>query len=109
MFGWFKKAAPSAPALPEAATDYLEQAVKQADTMFAKAWAFDPAWIGVLSVAAEIDNICGNQEKMNAVVSAVSGAFTEGKDVKVAASLLLIQHMSNQRELENMRRQQMRS
>lgn len=41
--------------LISAAQDYYLKTIKRADEIFAEDWPFDPAWVGTLSVASDLD------------------------------------------------------
>jgi len=86
----------------EAVLSYHQTAVQRADENFAKTWPFDPEWIGLLSVASELDRIHGNAEKMDAISRVVVDVFHEGRPVAYCAAVLQAMHVTNQRELERL-------
>ncbi|MEX0810053.1 MAG: hypothetical protein WD044_15110 [Dongiaceae bacterium] len=110
MLNWFKrgrtsrKPAASVSTIPEAAISYFDAAVQATDKQFAEIWLFDPDWVGLLSVASELDQINGNTKKISEIVDTVLNAFTAGQTVDVCASALLLKHIANQRDSENLRR-----
>lgn len=84
----------------EALAKYFESSAKECDKLFGATWPWDPEWIGLMSVAIDLDKANGNEEKVQAIVDTQMSCFTEGKTMNYCAALLLIQHSSNQAELE---------
>ena len=90
--------------LSSAGTAYFEAAVAKADEMFAATWPWDPAWIGVISVADQLDRALGGQGKMDAIGEMVVNCFLEKKGVDYCAAGLVALHSANQSELEELMR-----
>lgn len=87
-----------------AAAIYFEEAVELTDQTFARMWKFDPNWVGLLSVATDLDKARGNSEQMIEIAEVVVEAFREGRTVAECSSILLLKHLANQRALEKLTR-----
>jgi len=96
----------TAATMKDAAVKYFETSVRECDKQFSAIWKFDPDWVVLLSVAADLDKKNGNEEKMQKIRDTVMNCFMESKTVKFCTALLLIQHLSNQGELESIMRDQ---
>jgi hypothetical protein len=86
----------------EALAKYFETSAKECDKLFGATWP----WVGLMSVAIDLDKANGNEEKVQAIVDTQMSCFTEDKPIKYCAALLLIQHSSNQADLERIVRSQ---
>jgi hypothetical protein len=111
MFKWLKRGrepertVPDALSMPESIKAYAEAVIKKTDANFAKNWPFDPNWIGLISVATELDQIASTTDRMDKILEQIAAAYSNGESVSFAATLMVLTHMKNQRELEDIIRQ----
>ena len=91
--------------MPESIKAYAEAVIKNTDANFAKNWPFDPNWIGLVSVATDLDQIASNTDRMDKILEQIAAAYSTGKSVSSAAALMVLTHMRNQRELKEIIRQ----
>lgn len=84
--------------------EYFESVILKADEMFAEDWPFDHGWVGTLSVAADLDTANGNTAAFDDISELILRHFMESKTVEYCATLVLLKHMGNQKELEGLMR-----
>ena len=100
MFGWLKGRGSE----PDTLKKYAESAIKGADAQFAKTWPHDPAWIGLMGVAEDLDKVHETDERVSEIMDKIVDSFSNGRSVQTCSSLLLLVHLKNQRELEDLHR-----
>jgi hypothetical protein len=88
----------------QATSAYANEAKELADKMFAQDWPFDPDWIGLEKIAYDLDTATGNTEKSDGIHETIDLQFHSGRSVEQCATILLVQHMTNQKELEDLER-----
>lgn len=113
MFGFFKSkekgkseiGTTNAPSMKDASVEYFKAAVNECNKQFGAIWVFDPEWVDLLGVAADLDKANENEESTTKIIDTAMNYFMENKTLDECAMVLKGYHMLNQRQLENIMRQ----
>jgi hypothetical protein len=104
-FAATKSEATDNPSLSSSIVAYAEAVIKITDEKFAENWPFDPNWIGLISVATDLDKSNANTEKFDEILQQIRDDFMAGVSARESSLDMVLTHMKNQQELETMMRQ----
>ena len=83
---------------------YKAEVIEAANKQFGETWPYDPQWVDVVGVARDLDAANGNNDRMGELQKTIQDSFHQRKPAKLTASLVVLQHLENQQNMEDLLR-----